>query len=100
MPVEDNDGSVGSMRCSAEDRRQMAKRSLDYVCPQCGPISKIVKDHIPPATYQSKSTVSKESQIFNFAPEKALKQQTQDRIKKEAEQSVKEELEHIKEEVS
>ena len=39
-----SDGAIGSLNWSKEERRKLAKKSQEYVCPRCGPIAKLLPE--------------------------------------------------------
>merc|ERR1719223_1277072 len=43
MPTHGN-GAIGSLDYTDEERRILTKRSIDYVCPVCGPIKNLLLD--------------------------------------------------------
>lgn len=42
MPTE-GQGAIGSLECSAEERKKLARRSATYSCPQCGNTRQLLK---------------------------------------------------------
>lgn len=38
MPVDEGNLSIGSLTCSSEERKYLAKKSLDFVCDKCGKV--------------------------------------------------------------
>jgi hypothetical protein len=48
MPVDEDNMSIGAIVGSKEERMRLAKKSMEYVCEQCGSIENIVKSKIPP----------------------------------------------------
>jgi hypothetical protein len=63
MPVEEDQLSIGALTGSKEERKIFSRKSIDFVCDTCGPISQIVKDHIPKLTSDNKS-INKDQSIF------------------------------------
>ncbi|XP_022711406.1 ubiquitin-conjugating enzyme E2 J1-like isoform X3 [Varroa jacobsoni] len=43
MPTE-GQGAIGSLECSAEERKKLARRSATYSCPQCGNTRQLLKE--------------------------------------------------------
>lgn len=48
MPVDEDHLSVGATTGTNQERKNLARRSMDFVCEQCGPISMVVKEKILP----------------------------------------------------
>lgn len=46
MPVDENNLSIGAIHDSKEERKKLAKKSLDFVCEQCGKLSQIGKENM------------------------------------------------------
>ena len=47
MPVDEDNMSIGALVGSKDERKALARKSLDFVCDSCGAISHIVKEKIP-----------------------------------------------------
>lgn len=71
MPVDENNLSIGSLSGSKEERKSLARKSVDFCCDTCGPVSAIIKERIPKLIPGVKP-INKEELIFNFAPEKKV----------------------------
>lgn len=74
-------GALGSLDYTPEERKVLAKRSQDFVCPSCGSINNILK----PVTEESKKTSEEAKQLaaqMDFKDEKeknaALKSRSQE----------------------
>jgi ubiquitin-conjugating enzyme E2 J1 len=50
MPVDEDNMSIGAITGTKEERQRLAKKSVDFVCDQCGAIEKVIKDKIPALT--------------------------------------------------
>lgn len=46
FPVDEDNMSIGAITATKEERINLAKKSLDFVCEHCGPISTVVKERI------------------------------------------------------
>lgn len=44
MPTHGS-GAIGSLDYSAQERKQLAKKSQSWSCPSCGPVAKLLKEH-------------------------------------------------------
>lgn len=44
MPTHGS-GAIGSLDYSAQERKQLAKKSQTWSCPKCGPIAKLLREH-------------------------------------------------------
>lgn len=44
MPTHGS-GAIGSLDYSAQERKQLAKKSQTWSCPQCGPIARLLREH-------------------------------------------------------
>lgn len=42
MPTE-GQGAIGSLECSSEERKKLARRSVNFTCPQCGNLRQLLK---------------------------------------------------------
>ena len=79
MPVDEDNMSIGAITGTKEERQRFAKKSVDFVCDQCGAIEKVIKDKIPALTSESSgiSSIPKppsefETLLKGFAPAKDL----------------------------
>ena len=67
--------SSGAIVGPKEERTRLAKKSVEFVCEQCGAIDHIIRDKIPALTSENsgdKKASEFESLLKGFAPAKEL----------------------------
>ncbi len=90
--------SIGAIVGTKEERQKLAKKSLEYVCDHCGPISAIAKDKILELTdtNQKPKESDFEKLLQGFTPAKEVKEKQKEAEEKETIESIQEEEMHIK----
>ena len=92
MPNDEGTMAIGSIVGSKQERKILAQRSIDFECEKCGMIRNIVREKIPVLDDSNRNQDITKSSIFNFAPEKQLKIENQQKVIQEAKESKQEEI--------
>ena len=50
MPVDEDNMSIGAISGTKEERQRFARKSVEFVCEQCGAIEKVIREKIPAMT--------------------------------------------------
>jgi hypothetical protein len=80
MPVDEDSLSIGALVGTPEERQRLAKRSVEFVCEQCGPIAKVAKERMMELTEENaakgkqKQPSEFEAMLKGFAPAKEIRE--------------------------
>jgi len=85
MPTHGN-GAIGSLDYTEEERRVLTKRSIDYVCPVCGPIKNLLLDKPQDQAEEQEEIKKYSSQLTTSKPSNSSGENSTDKNENETSQ--------------